>query len=49
MSDTHTTYNPDILEDLGWMCQQYNAFMLIKASAQNKILITCLLMQFKKK
>lgn len=48
MSDTHITYNPDILEDLEWMCHQYNAFMLIKASALNKILIACLIMLFKK-
>lgn len=48
MSDAHITYNPDIPEDLGWMCHQYDAFMLRKVSAQNKILITHLIMLFMK-
>ena len=48
MSDPHIIYNPDILEDLGWMCHQYDAFMLTKVSAQNKILITRLITLFMK-
>lgn len=48
MSDAHITYNPGILEDLRCTCHQYDAFMLIKVSAQNKILITRLIMLFMK-